>query len=137
MQNYIPKYVKPGDRPSAREQNRLIGLVRSLSRSLHINGFVDSTGLHTRRALANDAGRTHLAYADGDSPDASSIPMFLDTDTTGEAITAECLIINGASLKYAAPFLNDGNPAFVQQVDIAGTLTWYIIGLPFNGARFG
>ena len=78
-----------------------------------------------------------IAYCKTDSPDSDEIQCYLDTDETGTEVTVKCLIINGTSLMHSAPFLNDGDPVWVTEVSVGGTTSWYIIGLPFNGAFFG
>lgn len=102
------------------------------------NGSVANILIDFGKVKGGGAGgtTTRIAYANGDAPDASSIDMFLDTDTTGEAITAEALIVNGSSLMYSMPFLRDGDPVFVTKINIDGTPTWFITGVPFNGAMF-
>ncbi len=49
MRREIFKHFKRGDRPSAAEYNRLVDAVTKHSSSLHAQGFVDSSGYHTRR----------------------------------------------------------------------------------------
>lgn len=52
MNKPIFKHFEKGDRPSAKEYNRLVDLVAGIANSLHIQGFFDSTGFHTRRTPA-------------------------------------------------------------------------------------
>ncbi len=52
------------------------------------------------------------------------------------SVTVKCLIVNGSSLMYAAPFLHDGDPIMVGQISVDGTLAWYCTNIEFNGARF-
>ena len=62
-----------------------------------------------------------------------------DTDWWVEgtvSVSIKCLIINGTSLMYAAPFLHDGDPIIVERIIIDGTLTWCCTNIEFNGARF-
>lgn len=47
------------------------------------------------------------------------------------SVTVRCLILNGTSLKYASPFLSDGDEILVH---IVGS---EYISSGFNGARFG
>lgn len=49
MNQPIFKQATIGQRPSASEHNKLTGLATTLAKSLHIEGFADSTGFHTRR----------------------------------------------------------------------------------------
>ena len=91
---------------------------------------------HDRYWGAGGGDRRRLAYCKTDAPDASSIVCYMDTDGTGDEITVECLIINGSSLMYAAPFLHDGDPIIVGQIFVDGTATWYCTNIEFNGARY-
>ena len=52
------------------------------------------------------------------------------------SVTVKALIINGTSLMYSEPFLHDGDPVWVQWVNVDDIFAWYITGLPFNGAYF-
>lgn len=52
------------------------------------------------------------------------------------SVTVHCLIINGSSLMYAAPFLYDGDPILVDYVQIAGESVLTCTNIEFNGARF-
>ncbi len=63
-----------------------------------------------------------------------------DTDwwaVVSVSIECETIIINGTTLKYASPRLHKSDAVFINQVDVNGTPTWYIVGQIFNGARFG
>ncbi len=57
------KHFKKGDRPSAKEYNRLVDAVSKHSSSLHVQGLVDSSGSHTRRlpsVVAEEVGIKEL-----------------------------------------------------------------------------
>ena len=127
------KKVRPGQRPSASEQNRLIDAATSMLSSNHIQGFVDSTGFHTRRTpidIAKLAGAVRLAYCKTDAGAATTIVCYLDTDATGAEITVECDIAGGGNLNAATPRLTDGLAMPV--VDIDGT--WYSL-FPFQATE--
>ena len=85
---------------------------------------------------ASGGGLKRIAYCKTDSPDSDEIECYLDTDATGDLVTVKSLIINGTSLMYSAPFLRDGDPVWVEWLNVGGTFAWYITGLPFNGAYF-
>jgi len=53
------------------------------------------------------------------------------------SVTVKCLIINGSALKYAAPFLHDGDPILVEYVTIDGAAVLTCTNIEFNGVRFG
>ena len=98
---------------------------------------VDTNDLYIEKLGAGGGGgNKRIGYCRTDSPNDSSIEVYLDTDATGELVTAECLIVNGTSLMYSAPWLNDGDPVFVEKILVAGVPTWYITGVPFNGATY-
>jgi len=61
MNKPIFKHVQKGDRPSAKEYNRRGDLLAAIANSLHIQGFFDSTGFHTRRTPAPIAKPTIFA----------------------------------------------------------------------------
>ncbi len=86
-----------------------------------------------RAVRHSDSGGRHLAYCKTDAPDSDEIECYLDTDETGPVVTVKCLIINGSSLMYAAPFLRDGDPVMVGKIDG----DWYCTNIEFNGVRFG
>jgi len=88
------------------------------------------------RAGGGGGSDIRIAYCKESAPDDNKIDVYLDEDVEGEEVTAICLIINGSSLMYSAPFLNVGDPVFVSRLTVDGTPAWYIIGVPFCGARF-
>lgn len=118
-----------GQRPSASEYNKLIKLVAGLCNSLHIQGYVDSTGFHTRRTPTKKVNR--LAYCKDDAGAGIEIDCYLDTDLVGEQITVTCNIAqNGADLDDATPFLVTSDPIIVTEIDGV----WYCTGL-FNPSK--
>lgn len=69
MNRPIFTHFRRGDRPNAAEYNRLVDTVAGLANSLHIQGYYDSTGFHTRRfpraPIAPPAGRSAKIQAGG------------------------------------------------------------------------
>ncbi len=133
-----------GKPETVRKLNALVDAVKSLQ---NLNGDIFIRAANTpagttvrlnfaailERIMKNRGGgsQIRIAYCKTDAPDANTIEVYLDTDETGEQVTAECFISNGSSLLYAAPFLKDGQPVFVSNING----TWYIVGVPFSGAK--
>ena len=124
------KNVRQGQRPSASAQNQLISSVNSVAASNHIQGFVDSTGFHTRRSPINFPIEVRLAFCRSDAPGTTWIECYLDFDTIGERVTVECSIAGGGVLNNAEPRLTDGLPLPVFEVDG----TWYSL-FPFQATE--
>lgn len=64
MNRPIFKHFRKGEQPSAQEYNRLVDAAAAIASSLHIQGYSDSTGFHTRRApILPSAGGTEVRSA--------------------------------------------------------------------------
>ena len=107
----IIQHVTVGQRPSASEHNKLIDLVNSMQLSSHIQGFVDSSGVHTRRSPV--AKEIKIAYCKDDAGAATVIDCYLDDDITGAVIEVVCYIAGEGSLNDAIPRLAIGLPMAV------------------------
>jgi len=65
----------------------------------------------------------HKAYCKNDAGAATTITCFLDEDTTGDEIVVNCSIAGGGNLDSALPYLTDGLPIFVTEIDEV----WYCV----------
>lgn len=70
-------------------------------------------------------GAVRVAYADGNAPSGDTVNVFLDTFTTGEAVTVQCSIVDGNDLDAATPRLADEDQMYVAK--IGGV--WYCLSL--------
>ncbi|KKK87875.1 hypothetical protein LCGC14_2748830, partial [marine sediment metagenome] len=64
------------------------------------------------------AGTEYKSLQENNLNHAVSDPSWWEEGTI--SVPVHCLIINGSSLKYATPFLHDGDPILVEYVTIAG-----------------
>lgn len=121
--------AKIGEKPNAKDHNKLTGLVAGIASGLHIQGYSDSSGFHSRRTPKAKVNR--LAYCKDDAAAGVEIDCYLDTDLLGEIVTVTCNIAQGgADLVAATPLLVTGDPIIVTKVDSV----WYCTGL-FNPSK--
>lgn len=73
-------------------------------------------------------GAMRIAYINGAAPGDNTVDVFLDTDTTGEAVVVTCFIVDGSDLSSSTPRLSDGD--IITVVKIGGT--WYCTSLFFT-----
>lgn len=108
------KEAKPGQRPSASEHNKLTSLIAAVANSLHIQGYADSSGFHTRRSPTSCIRK---AYCKDDAGVTNMLDCYLDVDINGTEISVACSIAQGGTaLNAAVPLLLTGDLIFVRQI---------------------
>ena len=79
----------------------------------------------TRRQLSSPSTGTGVrkAYVKTTPGAATTVDCYLDTDATGEEVTATCSVSGGGNLNSAIPRIADGDLIFVTEIDDA----WYCV----------
>ena len=112
---------------SVREMN---SIARSAQRNIITgNSMVGIMGHLQRPSALSSGGAIRLAFCKTDAPNSNVITCYLDADSSGEEIEVTCLIHNSTRLDYAIPYLSDGDPIFVVQIDNV----WY--SWPYQGVK--
>lgn len=140
--------AEEGQRPSASEHNKITKWIAGLARSMHIQGYVDSTGLHTRRTptpfIAHKLFKVH-SEATGDGvyncyEQTLDATEWVDTSGTSKVDnknTDEIEVLNLAEFDpeatYVAHLKADDLIAAWQIVDDEHAPRW--IGLPLRQAN--
>lgn len=86
------KHYRKGERQSAAEYNRAVDTLAGIAKSLHIQGFEDSTGFHSRRQAGGilTGGEARVAFCKDNAEAKTTIDCYLDVDITGDVIPVKC-----------------------------------------------
>ena len=143
--------VKENDRPSAKDHNKKSKLLAAVCNSLHIQGFTDSTGFHTRRTPESSKFRATIfkVYAEGtgDGIYDCHLQVLDATEWDDEAGTNKLIDLEGTPVDVEVLNLAefDPEPTYVSHLkandlilawkftDDEGNIRW--IGVPFRQAN--